>query len=158
DFARARDLELLAANDDRRALVDADPEDVGMPGDDFLQIVLTIAGQHVLIDCNAFDQTEAFLVARRHHDVVVLVRPAHHVGPEYRGASRTSAHDAAALEHPLDLTRGPGAQVRVDEVPLATAGKPDRPRGCERADELLRVGYFSVVGVQQCDVGGAEVL
>src|SRR5204862_296709 len=90
DLARAADLERLAADDDRGALVEADAEDVGVLRDDFLEIVLAVARQHVLVDGNARDQPEAFLVAGRHHEVVVLVRAADHVGREDRRPGRRS--------------------------------------------------------------------
>src|SRR6202023_1685870 len=111
DLAGADNLELLALDDDGRALVDPDAEDVRVPGDDLLQIVLTVAGQHMLIDRHAFYQTEPLLVARRHHDVVVLVRAAHHVGRQDRGARRRTCDHASALEHLLHLALG--ARVRV---------------------------------------------
>src|SRR5262245_44453771 len=53
DLAGADDLELLTADDDRRALVEANAQHVRMLRNNFFEIVLPVARQHVLIDGNA---------------------------------------------------------------------------------------------------------
>src|SRR5260221_2167397 len=70
DLARADDLEFLTAHDDCRALVQPDAQQVAMLRDHFLEIVLAVAREHMLIDRYTFDQAEAFLIAWRHHGVV----------------------------------------------------------------------------------------
>src|SRR5262249_15137387 len=144
DLARAGDLELLPVHDDRGALVEADAEHLGVLRDHLFEIVLAVAGQHVLIDRDTLDQAEALFVAGRHHDVVVLMRAAYHVRREDRGAGRRSADHAAALEQALDLTLRPRVQVRIDETPLPAAGKPDRARRGERTDERLGIGDLAI--------------
>jgi len=127
----------LAADDDRGAFVEADAEHLRVHRHDLLEIVLTIARQHVLIDRHAFDQAEAFFVAGRHHDEVVLARAADHVRRQNRRAGRRPGDHAVTLEHPLDLALGPGMGIGVDQSPLSPADEPDDSSRGDRTDEGL---------------------
>ena len=152
DFARADDFEAVAGDDDRRAFVDADAEEFGLEGDDGEQVVFAMTGDEVLVDGDVAEEAEALFVAFGHHDGVAFAGAADEVAALDRGAGAGAGNDAAAGEEVFEFALGFGAEVAVDEAPLAAAVDEDAAGGAEGGEEGVGVGFGAVFGVELDEV------
>src|SRR5579859_2114459 len=123
-FTLADDLELISMHHDGGAFVDADAEQFRMGSDYRNQIVLAVAGDHMLIDGRVLQQAKTFHMWRRDHDGVVSIGiagsaggAAHQKRALDRRSSRTASNYASAGKDSLDFSLGQGAKVGIREPP-----------------------------------------
>ena len=121
-------------------------------------VVLAFAGEQMLVDRGVADVAKSFFMAGRHHDLVPFRRTAKKVRALYCRARRTAADDAAALEHVVNCRLRLGAEVRIDQAPLASATEPHRLGIAQHDDELVAVGNVAIARVQQMHIGRAGPL
>lgn len=155
DFAGADDFKGVAGDDDGGAFVDADAEEFGLQGDDGDEIVLALAGDQVLVDGDVAEEAEALFVAFGHHDGVAFAGSADEVAALDGGSGAGAGDDAAAGEEVIELLLRLGAEVAIDEAPLAAAIDEDAFGGAEGGEEGVGVGFGAVFRVKLHDVGEA---
>ena len=92
--------EHVSVHGDRRALIDADSQQIWMRLHHDAEIVLAAARIDVLIDGGIGEEAEACFVSRCHHDGVVVrfIRSANHVRCLDARARRAAADHAAAVD------------------------------------------------------------
>src|ERR1700679_1360093 len=117
--------------------------------EDWSKIVLAMANIHMLIEGGIGHEAEADLVARRHHDGVIVRngRAAHHVRALDGCTGGASANGASAVEYLEEFFQGEGVEISVSDAPVASADKPDAGRVFQRRDEGTRVRNGAVVRV-----------
>src|SRR5689334_24744002 len=155
----ADDLGGVAADEPGGPFVLRDPEQLRVPRYERVgEIRKALAGDDVLIDGDAPQESEAFLVAGRHDDRVPLAGAAQQIAGEDRRASRRATDDASAREDIVECLLRLRASVGIDEMPLAAALEPDP--ACLRDDrrEAVAVRELPVDRVQDDDVLRARVL
>ncbi len=155
DFAGADDFKRVASDDDGGAFVDADAEEFGLQGDDGDEIVLALAGDQVLVDGDVAEEAEALFVAFGHHDGVAFAGSADEVAALDGGSGAGAGDDAAAGEEVIELLLRLGAEVAIDEAPLAAAIDEDAFGSAEGGEEGVGVGFGAVFRVKLHDVGEA---
>lgn len=152
DLARADDFKAVTGDDDGGAFVDADAEEFGFEGDHGDEVVFAMAGDEVLVDRDVAEEAEALFIAFGHHDGVAFAGAADEVAALDGGAGAGAGDDAAAGEEVFELALGFGAEVAVDETPLAAAVDEDAAGGAEGGEEGVGVGFGAVFGVELDDV------
>src|ERR1700693_3477143 len=117
--------------------------------DDGGEIVLAMANVDVLIDGDVGEEAEAGLVARGHHDGVVVGvgRASYHVGALNGRPCGASADGASAIEDFEQLLEGAGLEIGVGEPPVTATFDPDSGGGGEGGGKVGRVGDGAVGGV-----------
>ncbi len=155
DFACADDFEVVASHDDCRAFIDADAEQFRLQGDDGDEIILAFAGDEVLVDGDVAQKAKAFLVTLGHHDGVAFAGSADEVAALDGGSGAGAGDDATAGEQVVEFLLRLGAEVAVDEAPLAAAIEEDSLGASQGGEEFVGVRFGTVLGVELDDVGEA---
>ena len=79
DLARADDFETPTGDDDRRPFVDADAQQSGIRVENFGEVILSLASDHMLVNRRAAHEAKAEFVPFRHHDRVAFGSAAHQI-------------------------------------------------------------------------------
>lgn len=152
DLAGADDFKGIAGDNDGGAFVDADAEQFGLQGDDGDEVVFAVAGDEVLVDGDVAEEAEALFVAFGHHDGVALAGAADEVAALDGRSGAGAGDDATAGEEVVELLLGIGAEVAIDEAPLAAAVDEDALGLAKGSEKGIGVGFGTVFGVKLDDV------
>src|SRR5207248_3262836 len=98
-FALADHFKLIAVHHDSGALIDANAQQFGMPGNDWIQVILAVAGENVLVDGGIAQKAEALFVPRRHHYRVAFRGAPNQIRSLNGSSGRTSTDDASSFQY-----------------------------------------------------------
>src|SRR5437870_5737915 len=118
-------------NHDGGAFIDADAEQFRMGGDHRDQIVLSMAGNHMLVNGGVLKQAEALNMWGCDHDGVVSIGisgrsrgSAHQKRALDRRSGRTASDHASSVEDSFDFAFGQSAKIGIRKPPLPSTLDP----------------------------------
>ena len=138
----------MAADDDRRRFVQANPQKLRMRGDNLLMSLnrlrwakcwsMAVPGKNAKPRSYPAAIISSFPERAAAHEVISL----------NRGAGRAAADDAAAAEHVVKGVDRLRPFVGIDEPPLPAAAEPDSLGLFENIEKLRRLDFRAPVGLQ----------